>query len=331
MPKGRGKAPRHGHNKTRKQHPQALPAASTAAPMATPMAGIPAAFGNPRQAALVASVQGELERAHGQAARATAAEVIPGFLWLGSKQDACDADFLLRNNITFVLNCAGAGARGTPADFACEYEQLNAVDDYQFQIIRRSSGQGLNFLRQAAASALAGAGSGVGSGGRVLVHCMSGVNRSAAIVAAYLMREHGKSALEAVRQLAAVRPQVLTNSSFVEQLVQFQLESEDKAGKASATTATTDRDDPFAHSAALGHRAQGLERRRRCQICTKPVPEDCGRLCALCAGPPRQPAPRAFGSSSAGSWRSSGQHRPAASPPRQLGGGGTWRSRPRPR
>ena len=323
MPKGRGKAPR-------KQRP-ARAAASKAAPMATPMAGIPAAFGNPRQAALVASVQGELERAHGQAARATAAEVIPGFLWLGSKQDASDADFLQRNNITFVLNCAGAGARGTPADFACEYEQLNAVDDYQFQIIRRSSGQGLNFLRQAAASVLAGAGSGVGSGGRVLVHCMSGVNRSAAIVAAYLMREHGKSALEAVRQLAAVRPQVLTNSSFVEQLVQFQLESEDKAGKASATTATTDRDDPFAHSAALGHRAQGLERRRRCQICTKPVPEDCGRLCALCAGPPRQPAPRAFGSSSAGSWRSSGQHRPAASPPRQLGGGGTWRSRPRPR
>ena len=88
MPKGRGKAPR-------KQRP-ARAAASKAAPMATPMAGIPAAFGNPRQAALVASVQGELERAHGQAARATAAEVIPGFLWLGSKQDASDADFLQR-------------------------------------------------------------------------------------------------------------------------------------------------------------------------------------------------------------------------------------------
>ena len=315
----------------RTQRP-ARAAAGAAAPKPAPMAAIPAAFGNPRQAALVASVQDELERAHGKAARAAAAEVIPGFLWLGSKQDASDADFLLRNNITFVLNCAGAGARGTPADFACEYEQLNAVDDYQFQIIRRSSGQGLNFLRAAAAaSALADA----GSGERVLVHCMSGVNRSAAIVAAYLMREHGKSALEAVKQIAAVRPQVLTNSSFVEQLVQFQLESEDSAGKAAATTGGLGRaDDPFAHSAALGHRAQGLERRRRCQICTRPVPEDCGRLCALCVSPSRQPA-RAFGSSSAGSWRSSGQHRPAASrsasSASSAGAGGTWRSRPRPR
>ena len=68
--------------------------------------------------------------------------------------------------------------------------------------------------------------------------------------------------------------------------------------------------DAYAHSAALGHRAKGLERKRRCQICTKPLPEDCGRLCVACATPVQPVAKPAFAGTGSD------------------GGGGSWRSQP---
>ena len=67
--------------------------------------------------------------------------------------------------------------------------------------------------------------------------------------------------------------------------------------------------DPYAHSAALGHRAQGLTRHKRCQICTKPLPESSERLCSVCAAPPAYRSSSNSSGSSDGcserSWRSS--------------------------
>lgn len=56
---------------------------------------------------------------------------------------------------------------------------------------------------------------------RVLVHCAQGVNRSVALVVAYLMRITRKDAYEVVEQIASTRPGVLSNYSFCEKLLKF--------------------------------------------------------------------------------------------------------------
>ena len=55
--------------------------------------------------------------------------------------------------------------------------------------------------------------------GCVLVHCHEGKNRSAALVVAYLMVEERMSLYEAVEQVWSRRPIVLSNDSFVDQLI----------------------------------------------------------------------------------------------------------------
>lgn len=59
----------------------------------------------------------------------------------------------------------------------------------------------------------------VGSGQKVLIHCLRGENRSAAVCAAFLIREHGMSCDEAINLLREKRGEnALSNQSFVDQL-----------------------------------------------------------------------------------------------------------------
>merc|ERR1719329_601710 len=48
----------------------------------------------------------------------------------------------------------------------------------------------------------------LGEGGRCLVHCRMGVNRSASVVVAYLMARRGYSYSQAVKYVAARRPKI---------------------------------------------------------------------------------------------------------------------------
>ena len=59
--------------------------------------------------------------------------------------------------------------------------------------------------------------------GGVLVHCSKGVSRSAAIIAAYLMRTHGLGVDAAVAFLRERRPVVAPNAAFTRQLREFAL------------------------------------------------------------------------------------------------------------
>ncbi|KAI1845338.1 hypothetical protein JX266_008433 [Neoarthrinium moseri] len=53
---------------------------------------------------------------------------------------------------------------------------------------------------------------------RVLVHCVGGVSRSPAVLAAYLVRKEGLSLREALRLLVSRRPCVRPNDGFLRQL-----------------------------------------------------------------------------------------------------------------
>lgn len=61
-----------------------------------------------------------------------------------------------------------------------------------------------------------------GGRGRVLVHCMQGVSRSASLVVAYVMTSKGLSLADALATVQAARPVVLPNPGFLRQLEQFE-------------------------------------------------------------------------------------------------------------
>ncbi|KAG6812989.1 hypothetical protein H0H92_014920 [Tricholoma furcatifolium] len=61
------------------------------------------------------------------------------------------------------------------------------------------------------------------NGGNVLVHCVQGISRSAAVVAAYLMWRRRINATEALQIVRASRDQIWPNAGFQEQLVLFEL------------------------------------------------------------------------------------------------------------
>ncbi|CAA7260027.1 unnamed protein product [Cyclocybe aegerita] len=61
------------------------------------------------------------------------------------------------------------------------------------------------------------------SGGAVLVHCVQGISRSAAVVAAYMMWSRRLNATQALEVVRHARDQIWPNPGFQEQLVLFEL------------------------------------------------------------------------------------------------------------
>lgn len=62
----------------------------------------------------------------------------------------------------------------------------------------------------------------VRAGGKVVVHCVAGVSRSASVVLAYLVREHGMTLREAHDHVIARRPVVNPNMGFWIALVEYE-------------------------------------------------------------------------------------------------------------
>ena len=64
---------------------------------------------------------------------------------------------------------------------------------------------------------------------KVLVHCVAGINRSAALCIAHLIAE-GRTLVEAFETVYSVRPIVLSNAGFCRQLVDFARQCEHTSG-----------------------------------------------------------------------------------------------------
>ncbi|VDN05792.1 unnamed protein product [Thelazia callipaeda] len=62
----------------------------------------------------------------------------------------------------------------------------------------------------------------IADGGRVLVHCVAGVSRSASICLAYLTKYHCRSLRDAYHLMASKRPLVRPNIGFWRQLISFE-------------------------------------------------------------------------------------------------------------
>lgn len=142
----------------------------------------------------------------------TMSEIIRSFLWLGNRKDANRINRLLNVGITHVLNCAKQCPQNEYyAEHGIATLKVNASDDDGYDIIDLHLEECLQFILQAKPD------------GKVLVHCMAGVNRSATIVTAYLMHPRGQNMhfLEAIEYIARRREAVLLNKSFKIRLIKY--------------------------------------------------------------------------------------------------------------
>lgn len=90
------------------------------------------------------------------------------------------------------------------------YMEVDADDLPDYPILTLHYGQARRFFDEAREA-----------GGRALVHCELGVNRSATLAIAYLVDSERVTLTQAVRQVRIDRPNVLRNDGFRRQLVRF--------------------------------------------------------------------------------------------------------------
>jgi hypothetical protein len=125
-------------------------------------------------------------------------------------------------NVHAVLNCADSTARGLLYGSVKHYLCLFAKDVHRFPLLvynSKSKGRAVERSKtKILFNALCFIKTHLAEGKTVFVHCRAGYNRSAAIVAAYLIIEKKMSCASAVAFLRAKRPGALNNKSFVEQL-----------------------------------------------------------------------------------------------------------------
>jgi hypothetical protein len=132
--------------------------------------------------------------------------IVPG-LYLGDFATACNIDVLKKQHFTHVVTAILGVDEMYPDDFIYLTLPLRDIRGEEiFPFFSTSS----DFIRNA-----------IKEGGKVLVHCIYGVSRSATIVAAYLIKEYGMDANKAVEYIRSKRNVVRPNPGFMNQLQKY--------------------------------------------------------------------------------------------------------------
>lgn len=113
--------------------------------------------------------------------------------------------------ITHILTAIlGVGKQYTKDEFAT----LNLkVRDVEWEKLSKEFDKAVEFIKECH-----------NSGGKVYVHCMCGVSRSSTLVAAYLIKEKGMTAEDAINHLHDCRNKVNPNEGFRQQLQYYESE-----------------------------------------------------------------------------------------------------------
>lgn len=122
-------------------------------------------------------------------------EIIPG-LWLGNRNAAHDLDWQREKNINVIFNCT----KDIPIKqgVAQKYFRVPLDDNLQEEEIRN-----LELWAWETSFKIAKE---LEAGNRVLVHCAAGVQRSAAVVAIYLVAKYRVTTDEAIQYIKSRRP-----------------------------------------------------------------------------------------------------------------------------
>lgn len=129
-------------------------------------------------------------------------------LYIGDAACAQDVDRLREIGISAVLNCGAPRTTEYPNDFAHMY--ITCEDTEAYELLVQHLAGCLAFFESCAQE-----------GRQLLVHCVMGLNRSAAVVVAFLMLKRGLPLREAVHLVWSCRGHspLLTNSSFRRELI----------------------------------------------------------------------------------------------------------------
>ena len=128
--------------------------------------------------------------------------VAPG-LFIGNVRGAKRSKRLQTEGITHVLNCSPMVPCFHRDKF--HYLELEVYDDSDEDISQHFEAA-IAFVREGRAA------------GGVFVHCFAGTSRSAALVAAYLVRDEGMGLEDALATVRRARASVRPNAGFMEQL-----------------------------------------------------------------------------------------------------------------
>lgn len=121
-------------------------------------------------------------------------EIVPR-LWLGNKNAASNTEWLKEHNITVVFNCT----KTLPFDSTIPYMYRVPVDD-------NLEAEEIANLFDWAAETQVKLVREYKKGRNILVHCHAGMQRSAAVVAMFLITTQGMSADQAMATIKAIRP-----------------------------------------------------------------------------------------------------------------------------
>ncbi|CAI9090128.1 OLC1v1024823C1 [Oldenlandia corymbosa var. corymbosa] len=132
-------------------------------------------------------------------------EILPEFLYLGSYDNASRAELLKTQGISRVLNTVPACQNLYKNSFT--YHCLPEEEKLPFE-------DAIRFLEQCERE-----------NARVLVHCMSGKNRSPAIVIAYLMKSKGWRFAQSYQWVKERRPSVDLTEAVYQQLMEFEMKT----------------------------------------------------------------------------------------------------------
>jgi protein-tyrosine phosphatase len=120
-------------------------------------------------------------------------EIVPR-LWLGNKQAASDGEWLREHGITVVFNCTKdwpyhpdvLRKYRVPVHDNLEAEEIQNMEDWAPEIMAKLVGE-------------------YNRGEVILVHCHAGMQRSAAVVAMFMITMYGLTADEAMARIKSKR------------------------------------------------------------------------------------------------------------------------------
>ncbi|KAF7493148.2 Dual specificity phosphatase DUPD1 [Sarcoptes scabiei] len=143
-------------------------------------------------------------------------EVFPNII-VGNAFAALSKSFLKDIGVTHVLNCALNQFLNEVHLNEDYYRDTNIrfkgfeLDDICSENITRCFEEANNFIDDC-----------LRNGGKILIHCLAGVSRSATITIAYLMMRHAMTLEEAIKEVKQNR-RICPNEGFLRQLVELDL------------------------------------------------------------------------------------------------------------
>ncbi|XP_078529668.1 dual specificity protein phosphatase 16 [Lissotriton helveticus] len=139
-------------------------------------------------------------------------------LYLGCQRDVLNRELMQQNEIGYVVNASNTCPK---PDFIPESHFLRVpVNDSFCEKILPWLDRSVDFIEKAKAN-----------NGRVLVHCLAGISRSATIAIAYIMNRMDMSLDEAYRFVKEKRPTISPNFNFLGQLLDFEKKIKSQTGQ----------------------------------------------------------------------------------------------------